>query len=187
MQFFLNFGKVVCWLPLEVWRPLLLGILDPPLVTDLHSKSLDLRCLPSNFLFPLRLALHGKSWIRRCIGSSNEPPQSWLFEASNLFVRALFSSATKLRRLCFYTCMSVHWGYLGRYPPEPGTPPRTRYTPQSRYTPPEQVHSPGPGTPRIRYTPQVHPPSRRVLLRTVRILLECILVFLRFAEDFLHD
>ena len=41
----------------------------------------------------------------------------------------------------------------------PGTPPRTRHP---RY----QAHPPGPGT----------PPSRRLLLRTVRILLECILV-----------
>ena len=58
-------------------------------------------------------------------------------------------SATKLRRLCFYTCLSVHRGeYLGRYPPwdqvhppGPGTDP-----PGTRYTPRDQVHSLGPDT-----------------------------------------
>ena len=94
-------------------------------------------------------------------------------------------SAMKLRRLCFYMCLSVHRGeYLNRYtwdqvhplrpgtppdqvhPPGPGTLPRTRYTPWDQVhppgpgTPPDQVHPPGPGTlPRTRYTPwnQVHP------------------------------
>ena len=92
-----------------------------------------------------------------------------------------------------------------RYPPGPGTPPTPwdqvhplgpGVPPRTRYTSQDQVHPPGtrytlpPGT---RYTPpgpgtsqswtrythpwdQVHPPSRRLLLRTVRILLECILV-----------
>ena len=71
-----------------------------------------------------------------------------------------------------------------RYLPGPGTPPRTRYTPQDQvHTPPglgtpPRVHPPGPGTP----PDQVHPPGPgtppgiRPLLRTVRILLECILV-----------
>ena len=76
------------------------------------------------------------------------------------------------------------------HPPDQVHPPRTRY-------PPDQVHALGPGTlpkpgtsPGTRYPPdqvppwnQVHPPGpdtppcRRLLLRTVRILLECILVF----------
>ena len=30
MQFFAKFGKIICWRPLEGWRPLLLGIQDPP-------------------------------------------------------------------------------------------------------------------------------------------------------------
>ena len=55
-----------------------------------------------------------------------------------------------LRRLCFYTCVSVHrWGstWAGTPPPRPGTPPGTRYTPQN------QVHPPKPGTPpKTRYT-----------------------------------
>ena len=86
-------------------------------------------------------------------------------------------------------CHSVHRGeYLGRYPPGPGTPPGrytprvgtppgTRYTPRQVDPPRTPVHPPA-GTPPL---DQVHPPeqvhpSRRLLLRTVRILLECILV-----------
>ena len=83
-----------------------------------------------------------------------------------------------------------------RYTPQTRyTPPGTRYTPLlgpgtppgTRYTPPDQVHPPppGPGTPRTRYTPrdQVHPPRDQgdtVYARAVRILLECILVYLYF-------
>ena len=69
-------------------------------------------------------------------------------------------SATKLRRLCFYTCLSfcsrggLPQCMLGYHPPRPGTPP------------PDQA-PPGPGPPRE---------QRLLLLRTVRILLECILV-----------
>ena len=32
MQFFAKFGKIICWRPPEGWRPLLRGILDPPLL-----------------------------------------------------------------------------------------------------------------------------------------------------------
>ena len=56
---------------------------------------------------------------------------------------------------------SVHAGIPG--PPGPGTP--------LDLTPLRTRHPLGPGTPRPR-----HPSSRRRLLRTVRILLECILV-----------
>ena len=101
-------------------------------------------------------------------------------------------------------CLSTGEGVPGQVPPRPGTSPwdqvqpQTRYTPQdqmhtgTRYTPQDRVHPPGtrythqtryplgPGTPpRTRYTPldQVHPPlRRRLLLRMVCILLECILV-----------
>ena len=93
--------------------------------------------------------------------------------------------------------------------PRPGTPPG-RYTPQTRYTPhrtryippagtppsgqvhppdqvhpptrctsPDQVHTPGQVTPCTRYTP----PEIRPLLRTVRILLECILVRIIIASS----
>ena len=90
---------------------------------------------------------------------------------------SLLPSATKLRRLCFYTCLSVHRGSTWavppgtRYspqdqvhPPGPGTPPGTRYTPPGYH----QVHPPEPGTPPgTRYPPpwdqvpwdQVHPPG----------------------------
>ena len=71
-------------------------------------------------------------------------------------------SATKLRRLCFYTCLSVilftgGGGYLGRYTPRDQVHPPGSGSPW-------QVHPPGPGTtPQDQvHTPrdQVHPPSR---------------------------
>ena len=89
--------------------------------------------------------------------------------------------------------VSVHGGIhpRGRHPPEqmpPATdtppeqtpPPGSRHHPPGVDTPPEQTHppeqtppppgadAPGADTP---------PPERRPLLRTVRILLECILVY----------
>ena len=81
---------------------------------------------------------------------------------SEIHSNSLFITTCKrsLRRLCFYTCLSVilfTWGVPGQVPP-------------GRYTPPDQVHPPGtryphragtpPGT---RYTPwdQVHPPGTR--------------------------
>ena len=66
------------------------------------------------------------------------------------------------------------------HPPGPGTPPWDQVYPHW-----DQVHPPGPGTPPGQVPPyqvhprdQVHPPSRQLLLRTVRILVECILLFL---------
>ena len=79
-----------------------------------------------------------------------------------------------LRRLCFYTCLSVilftGGKYLGRYPPRAGAPrqvhpqagtppcagtcPRQVHTLPGRYTP-RQVHPNRAGTP----SRQVHPPS----------------------------
>ena len=79
------------------------------------------------------------------------------------------------------------------HPPGPGTPPSgTRHTPD-QVPPQDQVHLPRPGTPRPGTPPapgtppwtrspqdqvhpprQVPPPPRRLLLRTVCILLECI-------------
>ena len=82
-------------------------------------------------------------------------------------------SATKLRKLCFYTCLSVilftggglYQCMLGYHSP------RTRH-PQTR--PPWGQAPPRAGTP---WGPGTPPPTtRRLLLRTVRILLECILV-----------
>ena len=75
-------------------------------------------------------------------------------------------------------------------------PPRTRHAPLGPGTPAhpwDQVHPPGtrytpsgPGTPPRPGTPldqEVHPPEIWPLLRTVRILLECILVLQTFNED----
>ena len=63
--------------------------------------------------------------------------------------------------------------------------PRGEYL--TRHTPRDQVHPPGPGTPPgTRYPP---PPEIRPLLRTVRILLECILVlhfFMKFLGTLPH-
>ena len=75
-------------------------------------------------------------------------------------------------RVCLSTGGSTWAGY----------PPRTRCTPRTRYTSPGTTPGPGPlGTrntpPRTRYTPwdQIPPsPKRRLLLWTVRNLLECI-------------
>ena len=99
--------------------------------------------------------------------------------------------------VCQSFCSQGGGGVPGQVPPQAGIPlgrarytPGTRYTPLGKYTPragtpplPGQVHPPWAGTPPRqvhplgKYTPgQVHRPSRRLLLRTVRILLECILV-----------
>ena len=47
LQFFGNFGKIICWRLVIDWRPLIQGILDPPLtsVVSFHSL-LQLRCSP---------------------------------------------------------------------------------------------------------------------------------------------
>ena len=79
-------------------------------------------------------------------------------------------SATKLRRLCFYTCLSVilftgvcvpapSGGYL------PTHPPRQVHTPYPGYTP--QGYTPQAGTPPGRYTPQAGTPLRQVHPRQV--------------------
>ena len=99
-----------------------------------------------------------------------------------------------LRRLCFYTCLSVilftagesTWAGkhpLGRYTPRAGTPgqvPPGQVHPLGRYTPLGQVH---PG----RYTPMVNE-------RAVHILLECILIYHKiepvieiFSTEYFHD
>ena len=67
-------------------------------------------------------------------------------------------------------CHSVHRGglpqcMLGYHAPPEQTPPPGPGTPPEQ-TPPQSRHPPGAGT----------SPSRRLLLRTVRILMECILV-----------
>ena len=73
-----------------------------------------------------------------------------------IFYFNLLPSATKLRRLCFYTCLSFcsQWGSASVHagiPPGPRTPPGTRHTPPEQ-TPPGSRHL----RPRSR-----HPPSRQ--------------------------
>ena len=84
--------------------------------------------------------------------------------APQIYVMCPFlPSATKLPRLCFYTCVSVHGG--GRSTSvHAGIP-----------SPREQAHPPGTHTPQSGH-PQADTPSRRLLLQTVHILLQCILV-----------
>ena len=71
----------------------------------------------------------------------------------------------ELRRLCFYTCVSVHRGWVCLSAGIPS--PREQRPPGEQTTPRQQALPPG---------------SRRLLLRTVRILLECILVLVLFTE-----
>ena len=83
------------------------------------------------------------------------------------------SRKRSLRRLCFTrVCLSKGRGreYLSRYPPGPGTPPRTQYTPLGpgtpRRVPPGTRYTPWQVPPGTRYTPQdqIHP--RQVPPRT---------------------
>ena len=110
----------------------------------------------------------------------------------------LLPSANEIaERLCFYTCLSTGRGCLAKcmlgYTPQQ-TPPLGRHLPgrhpPGRHPPPGQTplldrHHPGQTSPRAD-TPWAdtpgRPPSRRLLLRTVRILLECILVFRCFYD-----
>ena len=80
---------------------------------------------------------------------------------SDCFCPLLVFTARKrsLRRLCFYTCLSVQRGggeYLARYPP--GQLPPRQVHPLGRYTSPRHVHPLGRYTHLGRYPPgQVHP------------------------------
>ena len=86
----------------------------------------------------------------------------------------LLPSTTKLRRLCFYTCLSVIPFTWGSASVHAGIPPSQ----EQAHPPPHWDQAPlGPGTPQSRYPPGTRHPSprsRRLLLRTVPILLECI-------------
>ena len=109
-------------------------------------------------------------------------------------LHALFlPSATKLRRLCFYRRLSVHkvgggvclsacWDTTPQKqtPPKKQTPPQEQTPPRAaEQTPPKSRHPPEADTPpKSRHPPKeadTPPPEIRPLLRTVRILLECIL------------
>ena len=103
----------------------------------------------------------------RFLVPSNVNRSQSIFTVRNEVAKVMFLQAC--------VCPQGEGEYLTRYtppgpdaPPGPGTPPRTRYTPPEPGTPP------GPGTPPP--GPRT-PPEIRPLLRTVRILLECILVY----------
>ena len=108
----------------------------------------------------------------------------------------LLPSATKLRRLGYVftrVCHSVHRGglpqcMLGYHPAweEAGTAPPDQAPPEQV---PSQEQTPlDKAPPRSRHPLHQAPPGsrhppRRLLLRTVRILLECILVFEEFLQS----
>ena len=73
-------------------------------------------------------------------------------------------------------CLSACWDTT---PPGPATPPRTRHPPGPATHPPDQA-PPRPGTPLSPVSWLQH----TVYERPVRILLECILVFLNFQSCF---
>ena len=80
MQFFGKFGKIICWYhPLEGWRPLLRGILDPPLTLKLKRKRKlnDTECTVY-----LETSLHtarpsSRGWREHC-RDSRRRHSSWL-------------------------------------------------------------------------------------------------------------
>ena len=87
---------------------------------------------------------------------------------------ALLPSATKLRRLCFYRCVSVHRGVPG----PGGSAPRGCLVSGG-------MPGPGGGWVGIPACTEADPLPRekQPLMRTIRILLECILVlFWRLTE-----
>ena len=97
----------------------------------------------------------------------------------------LLPFATKLQRSCFYICLSfcsqggLPQCMLGYHPlPRVGTLPRAGIPPRAGPRPQ--------APPRTRYLPDQAPPgNRRLLLRTVCILLECILVSIVLDYTFL--
>ena len=135
---------------------------------------------------------YGKNSIETWFVSHSKQLITRSVQCSNFYSNNLYRPQRSCEGYVFTpVCHSVHRGVglpqciLGYQPPGADTPPGTRHPleqtppeqgiPQSRHppeqTPPGTRHPPGPGTPRDQT-----PPSRRLLLRTVRILLECILV-----------
>ena len=107
----------------------------------------------------------------------------WIFNTFRaIIIRAIITVCNEVAKVMFLhlsvilftggVCLSACWDITplrSRHPPPPGPGP-----------PPEQtLPSLGPGTPRD----QAPLPSRRLLLRTVRILLECILVKFLFDSS----
>ena len=129
--------------------------------------------------------LVAKDLSRPSIHPSQSLDGHWRFVTT---IHPLLPSAMKLRRLCFYRCLSVHgvgWGCLlqyilgyhtpwSRHPLGADTP--RADTPQSRppRADPPRVDTPPEQTPPRKQTPlrADTPPEILSLLRTVRILLE---------------
>ena len=92
MQFFGHFGKIVCWHPLEGWRPLLWGILHPPLQSwQVRIQGRTGGPLTFGFEAP-KLSIFGlylfrpqklgppltKSWIRTCLATRCHYHRGWV-------------------------------------------------------------------------------------------------------------
>ena len=160
MQFLGKSGYFVCWRPPRSWRPLLRGILYPPLLSTLKNSNInpDYLIITSNNTI---LFLH------KC------------FSYLRMFYNIITPRKRSLRRLCFYTCLS--------FCPQRGGLPRCMlgyHPPQSRPLPPDQTHTPWEQTPPwTRHPPgSRHIPPEQCMLgdtvneRVVCILLECNLV-----------
>ena len=96
-------------------------------------------------------------------------------------IQYIFTVHNEVAKVMFlHVCVCPQGGSTwAGIPPEPGTPPEDQvHPPGTRYSRRDQVHPPG-----TRYTP---PHSRRLLLRTVRILLERILVLICFCKNILR-
>ena len=114
------------------------------------------------------------------------------FSKEPVYLLIITARKRSLRRLCFHRCLSVHSGVgclphcmLGYIPPGPeadtSSPgPDTSPPPENRHLPRADTQPRGPDTPRSR-----HPPKCMLgdtgNKRAVRILLECILVFIFIA------
>ena len=98
--------------------------------------------------------------------------------SNQTWFRIFIAHKRSLRRLCFYRCLSVHGGGVSK--PRPRGCPGPSPGGLSRPRPGGGVSRRRPGGCLPRGGPTPPPPSRRLLLRTVRILLECILVFRKF-------
>ena len=125
-------------------------------------------------------------WISRNRSKRRLQPSNFSFSPfpfqANFLITELITVRNGVAKVMFLqACVCPRGGV-----PDQVHPPGTRFTSWARYTPtpgvdtpPDQVHPSGPGTPpRTRYTPlgPGTPPQIRLLLRTVRVLLECILV-----------
>ena len=115
-------------------------------------------------------------------------PLIFIFTVSNEVVKVMFLQACVCPHGgCLPQCML---GYHTHTPLGEDTPPGSRHPPGSR-PPQEQTHPPEQTPPEETPPEQTpppsrHPPERRPLLRTVRIPLECILVFPTCNKAKLH-